>query len=99
MKKAERRYLVNRNTYKAIKKYDHQQMDDFLTRVYMDGYEDGRNSVPGVDMKDVLAALGEVKGIGPATVQKVTQAIEKKFGGGKDDEENIEAGVHEGQTG
>ena len=31
MKKAKDRYLINRTRYKDIKRYDHQQMEDFLT--------------------------------------------------------------------
>ena len=39
--------------YKDIKKFDHQQMENFLTDVYKSGYQ------------DVEVALQEVKGIGP----------------------------------
>ena len=41
MKKAKDRYLINRTRYKDIKRYDHQQMEDFLTEVYKNGFIDG----------------------------------------------------------
>lgn len=41
-----KKYVTTRKVYKAVKKYDHQQFDDFCTRVYMNGYEDGKKSSP-----------------------------------------------------
>ena len=46
MEKA-KKYVTTRTVYKAVKKYDHQQFDEFCTRVYMNGYEDGKRAVPG----------------------------------------------------
>ena len=43
MKKQKDRYLINRVMYKNIKKYDHQQMEEFLTDIYKNGYQDGRD--------------------------------------------------------
>lgn len=37
MKRAKDRYLINRTKYKDIKRYDHKQMEDFLTDVYKNG--------------------------------------------------------------
>lgn len=38
MKRAKDKYMINRTKYKDIKRYDHQQMEDFLTDVYKNGY-------------------------------------------------------------
>mgnify|MGYP000788324800 FL=1 len=65
MKKQKDRYLINRVMYKNIKKYDHQQMEEFLTDIYKNGYQDGRESVPGIELEDVKTALRGTKGIGP----------------------------------
>lgn len=62
MKKQKDRYLINRVMYKNIKKYDHQQMEEFLTDVYKNGYQDGRESVPGIELEDVKTALRGTKG-------------------------------------
>ena len=83
-KRSAQHYAITRTVYKAIKAYDHLQMEEFLTRVYKSGYEDGRISVPGIDIKDVMEKLGTVKGIGPSTLEKVTAAIEEEFGGRED---------------
>lgn len=45
MKRAKDKYMINRTKYKDIKRYDHQQMEDFLTDVYKNGYADGKESV------------------------------------------------------
>lgn len=65
MKRAKDKYMINRTKYKDIKRYDHKQMEDFLTDVYKNGYADGKESVPGVELQDVEKALQDVKGIGP----------------------------------
>lgn len=52
--------------------------------------------MPGIDMKDVLAKLDTVKGIGPSTLKKVTAAIEEQFGGLKNGEEGDEGTLDKG---
>ena len=34
-------YILNREKYKAIKKYDHQQLEDFCGSIYESGYKNG----------------------------------------------------------
>lgn len=68
MKRAKDKYMINRTKYKDIKRYDHKQMEDFLTDVYKNGYADGKEAVPGVELQDVEKALQGVKGIGLITV-------------------------------
>lgn len=60
MKRAKDKYMINRTKYKDIKRYDHKQMEDFLTDVYKNGYADGKESVPGVELQDVEKALQEI---------------------------------------
>lgn len=75
MKKKNDKYMINRSTYKNIKKYDHQQMEGYLTDVYKSGYRDGRESVPGVELDDVMEALHGVKGIGPVVWQRIAERM------------------------
>lgn len=79
MKKQKDRYLINRVMYKNIKKYDHQQMEEFLTDVYKNGYQDGRESVPGIELEDVKIALRGTKGIGPVVWQRITERLADLF--------------------
>lgn len=74
-----KKYVTTRKVYKAVKKYDHQQFDDFYTRVYMNGYEDGKKAVPGVDVEEILKAVSDVKGVGPALAGKIKAAVNDLF--------------------
>lgn len=44
MKRAKDKYMINRTKYKDIKRYDHKQMEDFLTDVYKKSFSWGRCS-------------------------------------------------------
>lgn len=79
MKRAKDKYMINRTKYKDIKRYDHQQMEDFLTDVYKNGYADGKESVPGVELQDVEKALQDVKGIGPVVWNRIKERLAEAF--------------------
>lgn len=79
MKRAKDRYMINRTRYKDIKRYDHQQMEDFLTDVYKNGFKDGEESVTGVELQDVEAALKDVKGIGPVVWERIKARLAELF--------------------
>lgn len=70
---------ITRAIYKDIKKYDRQQFTEFCKDLYGYGFEDGRESVPGVDIEAVYAAIDEIKGIGPKTSEKVKEALDPLF--------------------
>jgi len=59
---------VTREVYKNVKKYDRQQFAGFCTELYKYGYEDGRESVPGVDPEEVMAAVAQARGVGKRTL-------------------------------
>ena len=79
MKRAKDKYMINRTKYKDIKRYDHKQMEDFLTDVYKNGYADGKESVPGVELQDVEKALQDVKGIGPVVWNRIQERLAELF--------------------
>lgn len=79
MKRAKDKYMINRTKYKDIKRYDHKQMEDFLTDVYKNGYADGKESVPGVELQDVEKALQDVKGIGPVVWNRIKERLAELF--------------------
>lgn len=78
MQKA-KKYMINRTKYKEIKKFDHAQMESFIQDIYKSGYMDGRDSVPGVELENVLKVLTEVKGIGPKAMQRIREAVDPLF--------------------
>lgn len=65
----------------ALVKYPVQgkQMEDFLTDVYKNGYADGKESVPGVELQDVEKALQDVKGIGPVVWNRIKERLAELF--------------------
>ncbi len=77
---------ITRAMYKSMKKYDRQQFAAFCAELYGFGFEDGRESVPGVDLQDVLRAVSETKGIGEKRLAAIKAAIEAVFENGKEQE-------------
>lgn len=71
---------VTREVYKAVKKYDRQQFSDFCMSIYKSGFEDGRESVPGIDVKKVFDVIAASKGIGPVKLAEIKANIEEAFG-------------------
>ena len=68
-------------SYKSIKAFDHQQMENFCTDIYKSGYEGGQASVPGIDLTAIYEAIGSTKGIGPKKLEEIKQNIEATFTG------------------
>lgn len=70
---------ITREMYKGIKKYDRQQFTKFCTDLYAFGYEDGRESVPGVELIDVYDVIASTKGIGPKKLENIRARLEPLF--------------------
>lgn len=78
--------LINRQRYKEIKRYDHNQMEKFAKSLYESGIKDGANAAAEqlkseekkVDQieKEIL----EIKGIGKVKVEKIMEIINKAVG-------------------
>ena len=82
------RCRITRKLYKDIKKYDHAQMEEYLTSVYIEGYQKGKddtlttfaenkiesyqNSVEQIEEK-----LKSVKGIGETKRKAVMDVVLK----------------------
>lgn len=72
---------ITREVYKNVKKYDRQQFQEFCRDLYGYGFEDGRDSVPGVDLTAVYDAIKATKGIGPKKMEEIKASIEAAFTG------------------
>ena len=70
---------INRKEYEKIKKYDRTQMDTFIQSVYKSGFEDGKSSVPGIDISKISDTLLTVKGLGEKRVEAILVALEKEL--------------------
>ena len=69
--------LLNRATYKRVKSMDREQLSDYITKVYISGYETGRKAAtPDGLMRTFREVLLGIDGIGPTRAD----AIMKKLG-------------------
>ena len=71
---------ITREIYKGVKKYDRQQLANFCKDLYTFGYEDGRESVPGVDVEKICEVIAATKGIGPKKLAEIKANIDAVFG-------------------
>lgn len=76
---------ITRKEYEKIKKSDRQEFTAFCEGMYKRGYEAGRESVPGVDLEEVMEAVSKAKGVGKRTLDNIRGCVEQLF---RKDEEN-----------
>ncbi|CBK80674.1 hypothetical protein CC1_19430 [Coprococcus catus GD/7] len=72
-------YLLRREDYKRVKKMDRQQFESFCQNLYMAAYEEGRKSVPGIDITEVQEAISETPGIGTKRLQLIMDSLNNRF--------------------
>lgn len=66
--------LLNRKTYKEIKKYDREQMENFLRTLYTEGFRDGVDAGEKTDFRIKLAqVLNNTKGIGTTLYNRIME--------------------------
>lgn len=73
--------ILTRELYKKVKQMDRQQMQSFLENLY----QEGRESVPGIDLNKIKEIVKGIKGIGEKKAELIEQRIREAFleGGGK----------------
>lgn len=79
-KKRPMKYRTTRDQFKAVKRYDHAQFDQFCTLMYEQGYEDGKKSVKGIEFDALMETIGTVKGIGESRMTKIKELEAEKYG-------------------
>ena len=67
---------ITRAVYKDIKRYDHNQMNKFLTNYYVNGFNDGLNSA-NIDYDVLKEVLLSVKGIGQVKADEVISKLKE----------------------
>ena len=67
---------ITRAVYKDIKRYDHNQMNKFLTNYYVNGFNDGLNSA-NIDYDVLKEILLSVKGIGQVKADEVIRKLKE----------------------
>lgn len=76
---------ITREVYKSVKKFDRKDFQEFCTNVYKQGYSDGRESVPGIDIAEVYEVIASVPGIGAKRLAMIKEAVDKEFTEVKDE--------------
>ena len=70
--------LITRKQYKAVKKMDREEMEAFLAKIYLQGYEDGTEDAEVTDFKiKLMQVLERTKGVGPKTTEKILQTVKE----------------------
>lgn len=72
-----KKYELTRAKYKEIKKYDHQQMTGFISRLVENAYLTGKSEAQGLNEGEVRSAVLSVKGIGDAKADAIVEALTK----------------------
>lgn len=80
MSKQNNKNMITRDQYKQIKKYDHNQMEQFAQRLVKNGIEIGYKTAreeTKIDLKILRHIIGGVKGIGEKKLEDIMKAIEE----------------------
>jgi len=68
--------VINRKEYERIKRYDHNQMNNYVKSIYKSGFEDGKAAVPGIDIQYIADIVIGVKGVGEKRAAEIVKALE-----------------------
>ena len=69
--------IIDRDTYRAIKKMSREELQAFLMR-YANGLLE--NDVKSIDLREVEKDLRQIKGIGDKRVEEIMAVFEKHLG-------------------
>lgn len=70
---------ITREIYKSAKKFDRKQFEGFCTDIYRYGFQDGRDSVPYMDVTRIYEVIEATKGVGPTLAARLKANIEAVF--------------------
>ena len=72
--------LLNRTTYKRIKNMDREQLSDYVTKIYLNGYEAGRKAAtPDLLLRTFREVLLSIDSIGPARADAIMKKLSDTF--------------------
>lgn len=71
---------LDRVTYKKIKGFDRNQMEQFLADIYANAAEDvAKNNAVSLDMDKLRKEIGEIKSVGENRLNEIMAVIEQNF--------------------
>lgn len=76
--------LITNEQYRDIKKKNHKQLNDYILRIWQDGYNSGvmaarKGKATTVKPTDIENALGQIKGLGEMNIKVIMQQIYKLY--------------------
>lgn len=71
--------VINRKEYERIKRYDHNQMNNYVKSIYKSGFEDGKAAVPGINIQYIADIVKSVKGVGEKRAAEIVKTLETKM--------------------
>lgn len=71
--------VISREIYRAMKHRNREEFASFCEQMYMSGYNDGRESVPGVDTEQLYKVIASVPGIGEKRMAQIRAAVDAAF--------------------
>ena len=72
--------LLSRTVYKRIKAMDREQLSDYVTKVYLSGFEAGRKAAtPDLLLRTIREELLSIPGIGPTRADAILKRMGDTF--------------------
>lgn len=83
---------LKRETYKALKRMDREQLSEYITNIYVKGYEAGKKAAtPNNLMSAIRSTLLGVADIGPTRADAIMKHLADVLGGGEQKEAPVAA--------
>ena len=83
--------LLARTSYRRIKQMDRTELSEYVTKVYLNGYEAGRKAAtPDVLIRTFREVLLSIDSIGPARADAIMKKLGDTFALKKNDDEPTE---------
>lgn len=69
---------INRDEYKAIKRYNREELEMFIASIYQSAFRDGAEAGIKADFKiKLIPLLEQTKGVGKATKTKILNTLKE----------------------
>ena len=74
-KQKESQYMFDKSVYRMTLTWTRVTFEEFCRNLYMRGFNDGKESVKGIDLEELLQSAKNVDGIG----KKRSEELQKEF--------------------
>lgn len=75
----QKKFNISRETYKAVKKMNHIQMNNYLVGVYNTAYNNGVEAITKTITDKIVKGLENTKGIGEKRMTEILTNINKEM--------------------